>query len=164
MKYKIVKNIDLSGKACSIYSIFVEEYGTTLLEKFVEIYSEDYPDDIQNILDRIEVIAHDTGARKGYFKEHEGKPGDHVCALFDKPGKRLRLYCIHFGTMLVVLGSGGPKKVATWQDDPSLRKAAEWMTRVSEDIYKRQKEKEIWSTNDDMDFEGNLNFGYEEEE
>ncbi|MBK7408683.1 MAG: hypothetical protein IPJ40_11815 [Saprospirales bacterium] len=163
MKYKIIKDINLSGRKYSIYSIFVEEYGRTLFEKFVEDNFPNYPDDIQTILDRLEVIAHEVGARKSFFKEYEGKPGDLVCALYDTPGRRFRLYCIRYGTMLIVLGSGGLKNVSTWQEDPNIREAAEWMIKVSGDIYQRQKDKEIWFANDDMDMEGDLKFGYDEE-
>lgn len=163
MKYEIVKDVDMSGNKCSIYTVFVEEYGQTLFERFLEECSPDYPDDVQNILDRLEVIAHDTGARRSYFKEKEGKPGDLVCALFDTPDKNLRLYCIRYGGMLILLGGGGPKNERAWQDNEKLTEEAKWMIKVSREIYERQLNKEVWFTSDDLDFEGELKFGYHEE-
>ena len=166
MKYKIVKDIYLSGKKCSIYSVFVEEYNTTLFERFVKEGLSEHKADILNILDRIQVIAHETGARPTYFKEHEGKPGDLVSALFDTPDKNLRLYCIRYGTMLILLGGGGPKpeSIKSWQQDEKLKEEAEWMIKVSQGLYLRQREKEIWFINNDMDFKGDLQFGYDEED
>lgn len=164
MKFEVVKDIDLSGRKCSIYTVFVEEYGQTLFERFLEEWSTDFYTDIQNILDRLDVIAHNTGARQIYFKEKEGKPGDLVCALFDTPGKNLRLYCIRYGAMLILLGGGGPKEKRAWQDDEKLKSEAEWMIEVSRRIYERQLNKEIWFSNEDMDFEGDLKFDSDEED
>jgi hypothetical protein len=41
---------------------------------------------------------------------NEGKYGDGVSALFDKPKYKLRLYCIRYGTQIIIVGWGGEKR------------------------------------------------------
>lgn len=48
-------------------------------------------------------MATKTGAAEHFFKLNEGKPGDGVCALFDSPDKKLRIYCIDLLTLLSLL-------------------------------------------------------------
>lgn len=59
---------------------------------------------------------------------------------------------------LLILGGGGEKLVRAWQDDEILKEEAEWMKYVSQKIYQRIKDKDIYFTNDDRDIEGDLIF------
>ena len=158
MNFEVIKLEDLSGEETSIYTVFVEEYETTLFEQFLMENNQTHPNEIQNILDRLKTIAHHTGARNNFFREKEGKPGDGVCALFDTPNHKLRLYCIRYGMNLVILGGGGEKLVRAWQDDDKLTEEVELMIKISEEIYQRQLDGDIDLTNEGKDFEGDLIF------
>lgn len=117
------------------------------------------------MISRLKTIGHRTGAREQFFKLKEGKPGDGVCALYDKPKKNLRLYCIRYGSLLLIVGGGGLKKksIRTLQEDEKLKKENKFLKKVSKDIQKRMKEGDIRLSDDYMDFDGDLKF-YEEDE
>jgi hypothetical protein len=156
VNYKIVKLQKYSGDECSVYTILLEE-GSTLFRKFVDENSHHFKNEILDIVKQIRSIAHKTGARVQFFKTDEGIPGDGVCALYDEEGK-LRLYCIRFGHNLIILGGGGQKNVRSWQDDPKLSAEASLMIRISKDITRKLKEKDIRFGDEGYDLYGNLNF------
>ena len=98
-----------------------------------------FHNEIKDINKKLYTIGNTTGARLSYFKEREGKPGDLVCALYEKPKINLRLYCIRFGHSVIIRCGGGPKNNYTraWQDDKKLNEEAERMIKYSSDIHKR---------------------------
>jgi hypothetical protein len=56
-----------------------------------------------------------------YFRpKSEGPPKNHVKALFDAPGCRLRLYCIVIEPNIIILGGGGTKNSGKLQNYPKL--------------------------------------------
>lgn len=154
---------DLSGLKATIYSIILEEdedSGTTLLEHFVTENMQSHHAEIQNILERLKTIGAKTGARDHFFKEWEGKPGDGVCALYDDPDKHLRLYCIRFGTAVLVVGGGGqkPKGMKALQESEKLTQENEYMKYVSNAMAERIKAKEITWSDDENELLGDFNF------
>jgi uncharacterized pyridoxamine 5'-phosphate oxidase family protein len=165
MNYKLVKLPKFSDEAASIYSVFLTNENKTLFEIFVEKNKISFISELKDIFKRLKVIGDDTGARDIFFKLNEGSPGDLVCALYDEPDSNLRLYCIRYGTLLVILGGGGykPKSISAFQEDEKLTKENYLMREISKDIYKRIKDHEIVFVNDHKDFEGNLEF-YEDQE
>lgn len=96
---------------------------------------------------------------KSFFKEKEGGPGDGVCALYDEESK-LRLYCIKYGTQLVVVGGGGPKPktVRAFQEDEKLKEENYLLREISKQITEKIKTREIWFSKDFLDFIGSLEF------
>jgi len=80
---KLVKIIKLSGAACSVYSIIENDAEETLLGKFIKENIDSFKSETKEIIQRLRTMGRFTGARPEFFKEHEGKPGDGVCALFD---------------------------------------------------------------------------------
>ena len=164
MKYKIIKINSISGNEASVYSIILNNEEETLLNKFVKENEISFKSETKDILKRLYSIGHTTGARIQFFKEWEGKPGDGVCALFDIPTSNLRLYCIYFGSQLIVVGSGGhkPKDIRTLQQDDKLKAENYLLREISVQITQRIKDKEISYTNDFLNFEGNLEFNDEE--
>jgi len=164
MKYKIIKINNISGKEASVYSIILNNEEETLLNKFVKENEISFKSETKDILKRLYSIGHTTGARIQFFKEWEGKPGDGVCALFDIPTSNLRLYCIYFGSQLIVVGSGGhkPKDIRTLQQVDKLKAENYLLREISVQITQRIKDKEISYTNDFLNFEGNLEFNDEE--
>lgn len=163
VKYKLVKLPKLSGEQASVYSIYLESEQQTLFDRFITENKDDYQQELTNIITRIKAIGTKVGAREQYFKLNEGKLGDLVCALYDEPEKHLRLFCLRFGTVCIILGGGGPKNVAAWQDDPKLTEEASWMINVSKAIFDRMNDDEINLSQDGFDLEGNLIFNDEEE-
>ena len=78
--------------------------------------------------------------------------------------KKLRLYCIRYGSLIVIIGGGGPKEVHKFQQNDKLKDENYFLRDISLQITERLKDGEIWFTNDKMDFEGNLEFNDEDYE
>ena len=160
MKYKLVKLQRLSGDKASIYSVVQNDETESFLEIFLRENQISFIDETKNILMRLSSIGHTTGARESFFKIFEGKVGDGVCALYDEPQSNLRLYCIRYGTQLVVVGNGGPKpkRISAFQEDDKLTEENYFLRWLSGEITNRIKTKEILYTNDHLGFAGNLEF------
>ena len=157
MKIEIIKSSLLSGNYASIYNVLIDDE-ETLFDKFILENIDKNRAEIKNILDKLKVIGQQTGARISHFKENEGSLGDGVCAMFDLPDKKLRLYCIRYGTEIIILGGGGIKKVRAWQDDPKLSLEASIIKKIAKEINNAIRNKEIEYSNNFMDFEGDLIF------
>ena len=162
MNFELKKIQELSGNKCQIYSAVLEGESMSLFESFLATFYEDYTDEVQDIYDRLKFIGREGGARSQFLKMHEGTPGDGVCALYDIPNKRLRLYCIVYGTVAVILGGGGIKRVRVWQDDEFLRKHAELMIRISRIISLRIIEGDIKISDDGFTGNIKINEDYDE--
>jgi hypothetical protein len=161
--FRIVKMSGLSGGAASIYSVYLDDSDKTAFEKFLAENVANHEEELISIISRLKSMGTVTGAREQYFKHNEGKPGDLVCALYDEPGRLLRLYCIRLGNALVILGGGGPKSVRAWQDDPKLSREATKIIEISALIGERMQQREICLSQDGMELTGNLNFNFYEE-
>jgi hypothetical protein len=160
MQFEIVKLDSLSGDSAGIYTILLEGETFTLFEKFLNENVALFKSEISDILQRLNTIANKTGARESFFKTKEGRPGDGVCALYDIPGSKLRLYCIRFGQELIILGGGGPKpkSIRALQEDNKLKDENFQLREIAKRIMLAQKEKELWFSKNFLDFEGNLSF------
>ena len=158
MNFSLRKLVVLSGAKASIYAVWREGEQSSIFEQFLEKYETEYPDELKDIYLKIVNIGGRTGARKQFFKEKEGKPGDLVCALYDEPDKNLRLYCIRLGETTVILGGGAIKDVASWQDDPELKQSAGEMIEVSAKIKERMKDRDLGYDQYYLDLTGDLNF------
>ena len=166
MKYKLVKISNISGEKASAYSIYLNDEEKTVFENFLKENINSFKSELNDILSRLVVIGKDTGAREHFFKINEGKPGDGVCALYDRPNSFLRLYCIRYGYNILILGGGGPKSksIRTLGEDPKLKAENSFLRKVSEDITRRLSEGEIYFSDDNLDFEGNLEFNDEDDD
>ena len=113
--------IDVIGKSerATLYSISFEMDGTTEFEKFVEEFESNsvYNQDYQRIIAALQVILQ-KGALERFFRP-EGKMDDHVQAI-PIGGGRLRLYCLRISEQIVILGNGGVKTTASYQQDPKM--------------------------------------------
>jgi len=160
MKYKLVKLGQFSGIKSSVYSIVENDEDETYLDKFVKEHHNSFKDEIIDILKRLRAIGRVTGARLQFFKEFEGHPGDGVCALYDEPESNLRLYCIRYGTLIVIVGNGGPKpkNISALQENDKLKEENYFLRWLSTEITSRIKEREIKYINNHLDFFGNLEF------
>lgn len=164
MKFKIVKLNHFSGKKAGVYTIVLNDEEETLLNKFVRENDTSFKSETKDIIKRLYSIGHTTGARSQFFKEWEGKPGDGVCALYDNPNSNLRLYCICYGTQIIIAGSGGhkPKTIRALQEDAKLTKENTLIKEISQQITQRIKDRDIRFTADYMDFTGDLSFNDED--
>lgn len=126
MNYEIVELTELSCLKATVYSVIKEGDRFTLFDHFIKEPVEKYREEVKFIISRLYEIGNRTGAREQFFKFNEGKPGDGVCALYDEPDKDLRLYCIRYGKVAILLGSGGPKsrEIVAWQEDKKLTQEA----------------------------------------
>lgn len=160
MEFELVKIEELSGKKASIYTVVLDGEDDSLFDRFLSENSATFKSEILDILARLRAIANNTGAREGFFKTNEGKPGDGICALFDQPGSNLRLYCIRFGQELIILGGGGPKSksIRAFQEDEKLEAENYRLREIAQQIMKALREKDIRFSRDFLDFEGDLIF------
>jgi len=158
VNYEIVELEEFSGSQATIYSVIMEDDDITLFDHFVNENITDYRKEVRFIANRLQEIGKTTGAREKFFKHDEGKPGDGVCALYDAPDSNLRLYCIRYGNIAVILGGGGPKPhdVIAWQDDEKLTLEAETIIQVSRDIMQRIHSGDLRWSRDGSQLLGNL--------
>lgn len=157
MKIELIKSPSLSGKYATIYNVQIDD-NTSLFDKFLTAYYATHESEILSIVDKIRIIAQKTGARANFFKENEGTLGDGVCAMFDVPKYKLRLFCIRYGTEIIILGGGGVKEVRAWQDDPKLSSEASLIIKIAKHINQAIKDKDIEYSDDYMKLEGDLIF------
>lgn len=146
MGFRIVEIEELSGPACKIYSVaFDGDGGDTLFDEFLDRLEADYSKELDELWASLAFMGREGGARIQFFRENEGEPGDGVVALLKESGYPLRLYAIKYGTILLILGSGGYKdpNIAAWQDDAILTKHATEIIHISAKITERIKEKDI---------------------
>lgn len=152
-----------SGSEAKVYSIIPEGEEETLFEKFVDENILSYKEEIKDILKRLKQIGHTTGARESFFK-HEGdyefvrKYGKYVWALYDDEERKLRLYCIRFATVAIILGGGGykDKSVIKWQDDEKLSGEARKVMAYAESIIEQLDDGDLYWSNNGTELEGNL--------
>lgn len=160
MKFRIQKQEQFKGEQAGIYSVYLENEQETLFERFLKENIGSFKSEIVDITQRITAINEKTGAREQYFKFKEGVPGDGVCALYDLPGKHLRLYCIRYGSSLVILGGGGlkEKEIRAFQENEKLRDENYFLRKVSALISERIHDGDIEYTSDYTKLTGNLDF------
>jgi hypothetical protein len=165
MNCEIVKLEEFSGNQTSVYSIYIEEEEMTLYDRFVIENKEQFLAEINDINNRLISIGK-IGARENFFKLKEGNPSDGVCALYDNPNSNLRLYCIRYGTSIVLIGGGGykPKTISALQEDKKLKEENYFLRELSKEIKQRMLDKELKFTTDYLDFEGDINFNFNDDE
>jgi len=160
MRCRLVKLSKFSGNKASVYSIILNNETETLLDKFLKENSNLHISETKDILKRLMTIGHKTGARTTFFKEFEGKLGDGVCALYDEPNSHLRLYCIKYGTQIIIIGNGGPKSksIKALQEDDKLKEENYFLRWLSGQITEKIIDQDIKYSNDYLDFLGDLEF------
>ena len=162
VKIEIIKEDDLSGDYCNIYSLKIDDDQDTLFEKFLDTNYDKFENEVNDIYGRLSVIGSELGLREGFYKPFEGKPGDGICALYDEQESKLRLYFIQYGRNLIILGDGGekPKDIRAWEENTNLASKVNQLHEISEIITQAIKDRDIKITNNG--FEGNLTITPEE--
>ncbi len=158
MKFKLVKIAQLSGRKTAIYSVKLAGSDKTLFEYFLEENDIIFHQEVLEIITRLRSIVQKEGAREHYFKKAEGNIGDGVEALFDTNSRKLRLYCIRYGSVVLILGGGGVKNVRALQEDPKLKSENYLLRAISKQLSEAMKSGELSWNIDESDFSGRLEF------
>ncbi|MPM41227.1 hypothetical protein SDC9_87877 [bioreactor metagenome] len=160
MKCRLKKIGNLSGNKASVYSVIINESDDTLLEVFLKENADLHLKELSNILLRVKTMGNKTGIIDDFLKIHEGKFGDGVCALYDVPNSKLRVYCIRYGAQIIIIGGGGikTKQTRALQDSPKLKEENYLMRRISAAITQNIIDKNIRYSDNGLEFEGDLEF------
>ena len=119
MKKKTTLELVEQSEKVSLYSISFAMDRTTEFERFLSKFEEQASlnEDYQKILYALSIILN-KGALERYFRP-EGKVEDNLCALPLESG-RIRLYCLRISDEVLIIGNGGVKNTATYEEDPQL--------------------------------------------
>ena len=124
-----------------------EEYSE--FEKFLLAYKDTYPDDVRQIVYRLDIIKRE-GAADRHFR-YEGKMRDRVMALPSHlETTSLRLYLLNIQAKILILGNGGLKTKATYQEDNHLHKCVKTLQKIDIKMKEREKQKVIVITGTEL--------------
>jgi len=125
------------GERVSLYSPHFEGEEYSEFEKFLLTYKDDYPDDVRQLVYRLDIIKRD-GAADRHFR-YEGTRRDRVMALpSHMETTSLRLYLLNIQSKVLILGNGGLKSTATYQEDENLHRCVRTLQKI--DIQLKQLE------------------------
>ena len=140
-KNLFIELLEDNGKV-SLYSPRFEGEQYTEFEKFLLAFKEQYPDDVKQIVYRLD-IAKREGAQDRHFR-YEGKMRDRVMALPSHlETTSLRLYLLNIQSRILILGNGGLKSTAKYQEDANLNKCVETLQKIDIELKLREKKKVI---------------------
>ena len=140
-KNLFIELLEDNGKV-SLYSPRFEGEQYTEFEKFLLAFKEQYPDDVKQIVYRLD-IAKREGAQDRHFR-YEGKMRDRVMALPSHlETTSLRLYLLNIQSRIPILGNGGLKSTAKYQEDATLNKCVETLQKIDIELKLREKKKVI---------------------
>ena len=118
-----------TGEKVSLYSPRFEGEEYTEFEKFLLTYKDQYAQDVQILIRRIDIIK-ENGAEDRFFR-YEGSKRDRVMALPSHlDTSNLRLYCLNISHKILILGNGGIKKTQTYQEDVNLHRAVRNLQKI----------------------------------
>ena len=130
------------GEKVSLYSPHFEGEEYSEFEKFLLTYKDTYPDDVRQLVYRLDIIKRD-GARDMHFR-YEGTRRDRVMALPSHlETTSLRLYLLNIQSKILILGNGGLKKTVTYQEDENLHRQVRTLQKIDLEIKQREKENVI---------------------
>lgn len=107
------------GEEATLYSICFENEDMSEFGKFLTKFKDNakLQREFQTIVRVLEIIL-GNGAAERRFR-NEGKMNDNVYALAID-SRKLRLYCLRLSDKVVILGNGGVKTVAKYQESEEL--------------------------------------------
>ena len=126
------------GEKVSLYSPHFDGEEYTEFEKFLLEYKDKYPYDVRQLVYRLDIIKRD-GAEDRHFR-YEGTRRDRLMALPSHlETTSLRLYLLNIKAKILILGNGGLKSTAAYQQDAHLHKCVQTLQKI--DIQMKQMEK-----------------------
>ena len=148
------------GDKVSLYSPHFEGEEYSEFEKFLLAYKDTYPDDVRQLVYRLDIIKRD-GAADRHFR-YEGTKRDRVMALPSHlETTSFRLYLLNIQAKILILGNGGLKSSATYQEDEHLHKCVKTLQKIDIQIKEREKQKVIVITGTEL--LGELSFTIDDE-
>ena len=130
------------GDKVSIYSPRFEGEKYTEFERFLLKFRDDYPNDVAQLVYRLDIIKRD-GAADRHFR-YEGTRHDRVMALPSHlETTALRLYLLNIQSKILILGNGGLKSTATYQEDEQLSRCVSTLQKIDIELKLRQHQKVI---------------------
>jgi len=164
MKISLIKLHQFSGKKTIFYTVAINDDNKSLFQHFIEANLITNGKEVRELLMRIKAMGNATGAREEFFKLKESKADDAVAALYDIPAKKLRLYCLRYGSCTVILGDGGPKTTRTYNEDKNLDRKVRLLQRISKLLDNGIRNREV-RINDDgtIDCEDEITDEYEDD-
>lgn len=78
--------------------------------------------------------------------------------MYDDEERKLRLYCMRFGNVAIILGGGGhkDKAVIKWQEDQKLSEEVRKLMAYAECILKQLDDGDLYWSKDLTEIQGNL--------
>lgn len=133
--------------ACNLFSIRINDDECEMMKFANKLINYEKRDDLQKIAQQFSKIG-EFGAEERFFRP-AGKFKDN---LWELPGHYLvksnyRLYCLRYGTSVVILGNGGLKETRTYQDDPALHEFVIMLQKIDEKIRQLITQGELIITN-----------------
>jgi len=141
VKRKIEIELYEEYEAVNFYTVKFE-YEKTEFDKFLDAFIDNpkYKRDIDRILSNIKQISQ-RGALERYFR-NEGKYSDGVYAL-PVFSCKLRLYVLRISDEVLILGNGGIKLTATYNEDEKLNKMVSLLQLIEKQFKSRRSSKQI---------------------
>ena len=114
----------------------------TEIDKFFDRFPEGcaYDEDIDIIIRWLDKIG-ERGALERYFRP-ESKMQDDIYAIPIETSN-LRIYVIRISDNIVILGNGGIKSTATYNEDPELDKIVDLLQEINRYINSRVRDEKI---------------------
>ncbi len=139
MKHNLLIELLEDGSKVSLYSPRFEGEEYTEFEKFLIRYNDEYPKEVAQIVYRLDIIKRD-GAEDRHFR-YEGTKRDRVMALPSHlETSSLRLYLLNVQSKILILGNGGIKNSATYQEDEHLNKCVNTLQKIDIQIKRMERQ------------------------
>ncbi|MCQ2286251.1 MAG: hypothetical protein MJZ76_05190 [Bacteroidales bacterium] len=143
MKKNLLLELLEDGEKVSLYSPRFEGEEYTEFEKFILQFKDDYPQDVAQLVYRLDIIKRE-GASDRHFR-YEGRKRDRVMALPSHlETTSLRLYLINIQSKILILGNGGLKTSATYQENQQLNKCVQTLQKIDIELKQLEKQKIIY--------------------
>lgn len=160
MKRNLFIELLEDGDNVSLYSPHFEGEEYSEFEKFLLAYKDSFPDDVRQLVYRLDIIKRD-GADDRHFR-YEGSRRDRVMALPSHlETTSLRLYLLNIQSKILILGNGGIKTTAKYQEDESLHRQVRTLQKIDIELKQREKDKVIVVTGTEL--LGELSFSIDDE-
>ena len=138
-KNLLIELLEDSGKV-SLYSPCFEGEELTEFEKFLFQFKESYPNDVAQLVYRLDILKRE-GAADRHFR-YEGTLRDRVMALPSHlETTSLRLYLLNIQSKILILGNGGLKNTITYQEDEHLNKCVRTLQKIDIELKQLEKKK-----------------------
>lgn len=169
MKIKLVKVKGISGDAAVVYTVERVYDKTRFINDFFFNYRDvAYKIEVQAINRTLRLMGSSYGVRENWVKGAQGKLGDGACYIkypkfiSNHSPRTARLYCIRYGTEIIIVGSGCIKPIDknSTQQVPECENERTIIEKLSKLISARIADGEISFKNvgNVREFVGNLEF------